>query len=309
MLAWGGYLWLKPEPAPYRYQLVEEGAANKLSSLGLEAWPNVTISKFEVLVDSVERPIAVTYRATANGSTPVMLNWENRMPEPVTSMGPTLPELTALATAINKHVPQDALILSWWDTSRQIGLLTGRSTLFTSHLGQPLIVPSYWRSRLDSIAKYEQEFWGAQGSADETAKFQQFIEGLIAYPNEGASILRGLAGSREAYVVVHVSDIYKLGLMRPERIDVAFKDFPLTGNVHGLSGQVKAWMLDNQYNTYSLQPLTEKEVRAYFLRESGGSDILLAKMLPFSSWRPMDLESLQLIHKEGGYWVYKIPSA
>jgi hydroxylamine oxidation protein HaoB len=311
VLAWGGYLWLKPEPAPYRYQLVEEGEASKFSSLGLEAWPNVTISKFEVLVDSVQKPIAVAYRASAGGSAPVMLNWENLLPEPVASMGATLPELTALATAINKYVPKDAVILSWWDTSRQIGLLTGRSTLFTSHLGQPLIVPSYWRSRkesLESISKYEQEFWGAQGSAEETEKFQRFIEGLIAYPNEGASVLRELAGSREAYVVVHVSDIFKLGLMRPARIDVAFKDFPLTGNVHGLSGQVKAWMLDNKYSTYSLQPLTEKEVRAYFLRESGGSDILLAKMLPFSSWRPMDLESLQLIHKEGGYWVYKIPS-
>jgi hydroxylamine oxidation protein HaoB len=77
--------------------------------------------------------------------------------------------------------------------------------------------------------------------------------------------------------------------------------------VHGLSGQVKAWMVNNNYSTYTLQSLNEKEVRAYFLRESEGSNILLAKMLPFSSWRPMDLDVLQLIHKEGGYWVYRIP--
>ena len=36
-----------------------------------------------------------------------------------------LSELTVLATAIAKHVPKDAVILAWWDTSRQIKLLTG----------------------------------------------------------------------------------------------------------------------------------------------------------------------------------------
>jgi len=105
-----------------------------------------------------------------------------------------------------------------------------------------------------------------------------------------------------------VSDIYKLGLMRPERIDVAFKDFPLTGNVHGLTNQVKAWLTDNKYTSYTLQSLSEKIVRAYFLREGGSSNILLAKMLPFSNARPLDLEALQLVHKEGGYWIYKIPA-
>lgn len=309
VLAWFAYLWLEPEPAPYHYQLVEEGGISKFGDLGLEAWPNLTISKYEVRVDSVDKPIALAYRATRDGSIPVLLHWENRITEPVSSMGGTLSELTALATAIAIHVPKDAVILSWWDTSRQIGLLADRNTLFTSHLGQPVISPSRWRKRVNAIDRYEREFWGSQPSTEESEKFQRFIDALVAYPNEGAAKLRELAGSREAYVVVHITDIYKMGLMRPERLDVAFKNFPLTGNVHGLSGQVKAWMKDNNYDTYTLQSISEKEVRAYFIRESGGSNILLAKMLPFSNWRPLDLEPLQLIHKEGGYWVYKIPPA
>lgn len=309
VLAWFAYLWLTPEPPPYRYQLVEEGGVSKFSALGLEAWPNLTISKFEVRVDSVEKPIAVAYRAARNGSAPVLLNWENRISDPLTSMGSMLPELTALAAALVKHVPKDAVILSWWDTSRQIKLLTERDTFFTSYLGQPVITPSYWRGRSGAIGKYEQEFWGTPPPAEESQQFERFLEALAAFPNEGARMLREIAGPREAYVVVHVTDIYKLGLMRPERLDVAFKEFPLTGNVHGLSGQVKAWMISNNYDAYTLQSLSEKEVRAYFLRESGGSNMLLARMLPFSKWRPLDLEALQLIHKEGGYWVYKIPPA
>lgn len=309
MLGWFSYLWLKPEPAPYHYQLVDEAQANKFDKLGLEAWPDLTIGKFEVRVESVDKPIAVAYRATRGNSMPVLLNWENLITEPVASMGSTLPELTSIATAIDKHVPKDAVILAWWDTSRQIGLLTGRDTLFTSHIGQPVIAPSYWKGRSNAIDRYEQEFWGGQVSAEESGKFQRFIDALVAYPNEGATILRDLAGPREAYVVVHVTDIYKLGLMRPDRLDIAFKNFPLTGNVHGLSGQVKAWMKSNDYDTYTLQSLSEKDVRAYFLRESKSSDMLLARMLPFTNWRPLDLEALQLIHKEGGYWVYKIPPA
>ena len=309
LLGWFAYLWLKPELPPYRYQLVEEGGIAKFGALGLEAWPNLTISKYEVRVDTVDKPIAVAYRATRGSSVPVLLYWENLLPEPLSSMGTLLSETTALAAALATHVPKDAIILSWWDTSRQIKLLAERDTLFTSHLSQPVIVPSYWKGRIGAIGKYEQEFWGTQASAEEPRQFQRFVEALMAYPSEGARLLRELAGSREAYVVVHVADIYKLGLMHPERLDVAFKNFPLTGNVHGLTGQVKAWLKSNGYDTYTLQSLSEKEVRAYFLRESGASNMLLARMLPFSNWRPLDLEALHPIHKEGGYLIYKIPPA
>ena len=198
--------------------------------------------------------------------------------------------------------------MAWWDTSRKLSLLSSRQVLFNSHLAQPVLAPTYWKDRSEAIVRYEEEFWGGKASDKERAEFDRFVEALIAFPSNGAAQLREIVGTREAYIVVHTSDIYKLGLMRPERIDVAFKDFPLTGNVHGLTNQVKAWLADNNYTSYTLQSLSEKIVRAYFLREGGSSNILLAKMLPFSNARPLDIEALQLVHKEGGYWIYKIPS-
>jgi hypothetical protein len=30
-------------------------------------------------------------------------------------------------------------------------------------------------------------------------------------------------------------------------------------------------------------------------------------MLPFTQSQPLDLQALQLIYQQGGYWVYKIP--
>ena len=308
VLGWFAYLWLKPEPVPYHYQLVEEGGVGKFANLGLSAWPELKIGKYEVRVESVDKPIAVAYRAVLGNAQPVLLNWENLISEPVGFIDTNLSDLTTVATEIARHVPKGAVVLAWWDTSRQIRLLAGSDTMFTSHLGEPIIAPSSWRGRDEIIKKYEQEFWGAPPPGEESRKFQRFADALAADSEKGAAMLGELAGGREAYVVVHVTDLYKLGLMRPERLDMAFKDFPLTGNVHGLATQVKGWMASNGYESYTLQSLSEKMVRAYFIRENKTGKTLLAQMLPFMDRTPLELRALHAIYNHGGYWVYKIPS-
>ena len=309
VLSWLGYLWVDPAQPPYRYKLVEEGSVDKFNKLGLEAWPDITISKHEVIVDGVDQPLAVGYLARRGNTKPVMLDWENRSGEPVAFVDGKLSELTALASAIGKHVPKDAAILAWWDTSRQIQLLTGYQTMFVSHLGEPHIAPSLWRSKIGTIQKYEREFWGAPASADEGLKFKRFADALIAEPKEGVAMLRELTGGREAYVAVHLSDLYKLGLMRPDRLGAAYKDFPLQGgNVHGLSGLVKQWLIENNHTAYSVHGLSENLVRAYFLTDEKSGNTLLAKMLPFTTSNPLEFQALKLVYQYGGYWVYKIPS-
>jgi hydroxylamine oxidation protein HaoB len=308
VLCWLAYLWLSPGPAPYHYKLVEEGGVDKFGKLGLEAWPDLGISKQEVLVEGVDQPVAVAYLARRGNAPPVMLSWENRSDEPVVFVDGKLSELTSLATAIAKHVPKDAAILAWWDTSRQIRLLTGYETVFNSHLRQPLLMPSLWRARSEAIEKYEREFWRAPASAEESQKFQRFADALAADPKEGVAMLRELTGGREAYVAVHLSDLYKLGLMRPDRLSVAYKDFPLQGgDVHGLSGMVKRWLVDNHHTAYTVHGLSENLVRAYFLADAKTGNTLLAQMLPFTISNPLGFQALQLVYQQGGYWVYKIP--
>ena len=309
MFGWLAYKWLSPGQAPYHYKLTEEGGIEKFSKLRLDAWPDLSISKQEVVVEGVDQPVALAYLAHRGESKPIMLSWENRTGEPMVFVDGKLSEVTILASAIAKHVPKDAAILAWWDTSRQIKLLTGYETVFTSHLGVPLITPLLWRPRIESIEKYEREFWGAPASAEESRKFQRFADALAADANEGAAILRELTGGREAYVAVHLSDLYKLGLMRPESLGVAYKDFPLRGgDVHGLSGMVKRWLTDNNYTSHSVHGLSESYVRAYFLTDVKSSNTLLAQMLPFTTSQPLEFKALQLVYQQGGYWVYKIPS-
>jgi hydroxylamine oxidation protein HaoB len=308
VLGWLAYLWLSPGSAPYHYKLVEEGGVDKFGKLGLEAWPDLGISKQEVLVEGVDQPVALAYLARRGNGPPVMLSWENQSGEPVVFLDGKLSELTLLASAIAKHVPKDAVVLAWWDTSRQIRLLTGYETVFNSHLSQPPIMPSLWHARSGAIEKYEREFWKAPASAEESQKFQRFADALAADPKEGAVMLRELTGGREAYVAVHLSDLYKLGLMRPERLDVAYKDFPLKGgNVHGLSGMVKRWQADNKHTAYSVHGLSENLVRAYFLTGDKTGNTLLAQMLPFTTTNPLEFQALKLVYQQGGYWVYKIP--
>lgn len=309
LLGWFAYVWFNPKPAPYQYQLVAEGGVDKFDTLGLEDWPDLSLRKYEVRVAEVDKPIAVAYLASRGNAAPVLLSWESRTSEPVAALDSKLSELTALAGAIARYAPKDALILSWWDTSRQIRLLAERDTLFTAHLGEPLIVPPQWSERSDVIRQYEDKFWGAPASAEERQKFQRFTDALVANADAGAAILRELAGPREAYLVVHVTDLYKLGLMRPDQLDMGYKNFPMSGNMHGLIGYLKGWMRDNHYETYALQSLSEREVRAFFLRDAKSSNTLLAQTLPFTNTQPLELEALQLLYQQGGYWLYKIPSA
>jgi hydroxylamine oxidation protein HaoB len=195
LLAWFSWLWFNPGPAPYRYQLAEEGPVSKFPKLGLDAWPDLTIARYEVYAEGVDQPLAEGHTARRGSGAPVLLDWENRSSELLASLDSKLNELAALSAAIAKHAPKDALVLAWWDTSRQINLLSGRDTLFKSHIAEPLIVPAVWRERKEAIGKYEDQFWGARASEDERRKFQRFADALLSEPGKGAAILRELATS------------------------------------------------------------------------------------------------------------------
>src|SRR4029079_17479658 len=159
------------------------------------------------LVEGVDQPVAVAHLASRGNAKPIMLVWENRTGEPMVFVDGKLSELTALASAIAKHVPKDAAILAWWDTSRQIQLLTGYETIFKSQLAEPLIMPPLWRPKIEAIKKYEREFWATPASADESRKFQRFADALTADVQEGSAMLRELAGGGARVHAVDISDM------------------------------------------------------------------------------------------------------
>lgn len=307
LLLWFAWAWFNPGPAPYRYQLAEEGSADKFPQLGLSRWPDLSIARYEVFAEDIPQPLAVLHAARPGTGTPVRLDWENRTSELLLTTDLKLNELTTLAAAIDKYAGKDALVLGWWDTSRQLKLLSRRDTLFSGQFSDYLVIPTPWQKQADAIRKYEDDFWGGKAGREEAQKFERFADALMAEPQAGAAILRELAGDREAYLAIHVTDLYKLGVMRPGQFDVAYRNFPMEGNMHGTVDYLKRWVLDNNYKTYTLQSLSDRLVRGYFLKDDKSDQTLIAQMLPFTESMPLDLTAVQLIYQTGGYWVYKIP--
>jgi hydroxylamine oxidation protein HaoB len=309
LLGWFAVLWFTPEPAPYQYHLVTEGKSEQFPELELDAWPDLNISKYEVRVEEIDKPLGQAYTAQQDNSAPVLISWENNTSELLFAIDQKPSELAGIAKAIKDHASEDALILSWWDTSRQINLLTERETMFTSYLGMPKILPPHWQELSDSVHEYEESFWNSNANKQEQAKFQQFAKALIAAPEEGVTQLRALVGSdREAYLLIHVTDLYRLGLMHPDKFGIAYQNFPLTGNMHGLINHMKVQLDKNEFDTYTLQSLGENEIRVFFLEKEEDSSTLMAQLLPFSEkTSPLELEFMQLVYQHDGYWVFNIP--
>lgn len=309
MLGWFAYLWFKPIPAPYQYQLTAEGDSKQFPQMDLDAWPDLALSQYKVQAEGIDKPIAELITARRNEEPPVLIYWKNSTNEVLYNLDRKPSELSALATVIGRHAPKDALILSWWDTARQIKLLTGHDTLFTSHLNEPLMIPVPWLEQSEAIQAYENQFWKSKADRQEQEQFKRFSQALAAPAQEGIKQLRELIGTdREAYLIVHVTDLYKLGLMHPDKIGVAYQNFPMTGNMHGMINHMKVQLKENDFDTYTLQSISDEEIRVFFLSDAESSQTLLARLLPFVDKKaPTEQETAQLIYQQGGYWVYKLP--
>lgn len=310
LLGWFAYVWFKPEPAPYQYQLISEGDSKQFPKMDLSSgWPDLKLSQYQVQAEGLDKPIAEFITASDSDGSPILIYWKNSTNEILYNFDRKPSELTILAAALKKHAPQDALILSWWDTSRQLKLLTGHDALFTSHLNEPMMVPVPWLEQSSAIQAYEERFWKSQAKQTERDQFKRFSQALAQPAAEGVKALRELVGSdRETYVIIHVTDLYKLGVMYPDKIGVAYQNFPMTGNMHGMINQMKVQVKENDFDTYTLQSISDNEIRAFFLSDKASGDTLLARMLPFvEKPSPIDLDVAQLIYQQGGYWVYKLP--
>ena len=308
LLGWFAYLWFKPAPAPYQYQLLESATVDR-SELGLDAWPDLALSKYQVKVADIDKPVAHAVLARRGDEPPVLINWESHVSEFLLATDRKPDEIVELAVAINKHAAPDARILAWWDTAQQLKLFTGREPFFSSHLNEPLIIPEQWQDQRVAILAYEDQFWQANVDQQQRDQFQRFSEALVSLPEQGLAMLRQLAGdTEETYLIVHVTDLYKLGLMQADKFGVTYQNFPLTGNMHGLINHMKVQLKKNEFDTYTLQSLSDESIRVYFLNDEQSSEALMAQLFPFvEKTAPTEIEFMQLIYQHGGYWVYRIP--
>ncbi|MCC7414380.1 MAG: hydroxylamine oxidation protein HaoB, partial [Gammaproteobacteria bacterium] len=243
----------------------------------------------------------------ADDGTPVLLEWHSALAEPLITVTAPLAEVLALADAVAGHAGDDASVLAWWDTSRRLALFGGVDVRFRDNLARPLLLPAAWESRRSAARTVEAKLWQIDGN--QTDDFDVFLDALAAPVTEGVARLRALAGDRHAYVAVHVTDAYRLGAERPARFGIGYKDFPNTGQLHGVVRGVKAWLREQGYDAYLVVPHADTAIRVYFLTDAASADTLLARMLPFTTSNPLQLEEPRVVGNYGGFWVYDLDGA
>lgn len=308
LAAWGGWTLLRPVSAPYRYEVDTAVApfTDAATRAMLERARIVPRQARLVARDGDAELARLRYAETADG--PVLLDWQPRVDEPFLTTGVPLHDVAALGDALRRHLPPDARLLAWWDTSRLLALLCEAPVRFAHHLvDAPLALPASWNGARRAIERTEAAFWrAAPGGAH--PDFDRWVAALLASPRDGAAILRELSDGRRAFVAVHARDALLLGALAPARLGVAFRDLPEAGELHGAISGARQWVRERGYPAYTVYAPGEHRIRVVALADDAARGTLIAALLPFvEAGQPAEpAPDFTLVHQVGGFWIYRL---
>ena len=305
LIDWVGCDLLMPEPAPYRYELLGEGTVEDFPELGLPISEALTVQHFAVRDVANDSDLATLHVAQlGEGIGPVLLDWQTTAGAQALALPGHGMALDRLADSVIEHVPEGAVMLSWWDTSRQLSVLTGVAVHYDQNLPRPLILPPDWHDKRDSIEALERVFWRMPEPG--TGDFGRYLDALTAPATEGIATLARIADGRPAFIAVQLADAYKLALARPQAIGIGYRDFSRTGDIHDDIRQVKDWLARQGFGVYAVEQMGIARNRVYYAADEETADSLLMRMLPFGEFEPLAVAGLKLVANYGSYWVYEI---
>ncbi|WP_457797000.1 hydroxylamine oxidation protein HaoB [Methylocystis sp. S23] len=299
LLGWAAYSALTPVS---HYTLTIAAArpddAKEIAGLGL---PPDVLRRIEIKSPEERRPVA-TGLVAKDGARLAPLVWRNEVTESILFSDVSAADMTKVLTAIRDHVAEDAVILAWWDLSRAIRVAAKRDAPLDDSHAAGLLIPAAWTE----AAEAERARWGAGAQAPSHESFGQFIDALVSDEKQGAEALARLAAGKPAYVAVHISDVWKAAAARPERLSIGYKDFPSSGVSHGVIKSATQWMREQKIEGgFAAEPIGGAMRLHYFTRKRDG-DALIAKLLPFSTSNPAELEKFELVYQLKGWWVYRL---
>ncbi len=297
LLGWAAHSALHPSPH-YALTLTAapDDATKEVASSGADA-----LSRVEITSPAERRPIASGLVAR-DGERLAPLVWRNEVTEPILFSDVSASDITKVLAAIREHVEEGAVVLAWWDLSRAITVAAKRAAPLDDSRARGLLIPAAWtEARAIEAAR-----WGAGVLPQSAEIFDRFIDALLADEKQGADALTMLAGGKPAYVAVHISDVWKAAAARPERLSIAYKDFPSSGVSHGVIKSATQWMREQKVEgAFAAEPIGGATRLHYFQRKSD-SDALIARLLPFSTSNPMQLERFELVFQHKGWWIYRL---
>jgi hydroxylamine oxidation protein HaoB len=301
LLGWSIYAGLNPTvPFETRLAPISAESAKEVESFGLNA---DRLQQIEISAKNERRPLAagVVARDDAGRLTPLL--WRNQVTEPILFSDVSAEDATKVLAAIREHVPQDAVVLAWWDLSRAIRLVANRAAPLDDAQARGLLLPPAWAA----AAAPERARWSAGAPTSSANSFTRFIDTLLDSDETRASeALKELADGKPAYIALRLSDVWKLAAVRPQKLSIAYKDFAATGVSHGLIKSAQQWLRDEKIDGgFAVEPIGGATRLHYFTHKSDG-DRLIARLLPFSTSLPAPLTRFSLVYQHKSWWIYQL---
>lgn len=306
LLIWLGLESLRPAIPVYEYQLETKGVFGDFKELGVqESLQSLSMSRYQITMPDTEQPLAIAYIAYPEDKSPVLLQWNNLLAEPVLYETGNLTALLEMVPVLEKQTEGSMPVVGWWDTMRALSIVCKCQPYTTPHQTAPLLVPQPWLAKQDQVEAKERAFWQV-GSQEERGLFLQYATALAMEAEAGVKHLREMAGENSTLLILNITDAYKLGSLLPDQLGIGYKDFPGTGDMHGMIQRVKDWLQTEGYKHYAVLRPSDELVRVYFLTEESDGGRLVSRLLPFNKQGPKGMEGIKLIAQQSGYWVYEI---
>ncbi|WP_297975964.1 hypothetical protein, partial [uncultured Amaricoccus sp.] len=297
----------RPEGAapPYVYEVQAEAVASTDAATLAALLPGARLESVLLRAEGAERPLASGVEAVAETGERVLLGWTPATDPPPVLRREVRPEVELrLVEAMREHLPAGSTVLAMPETSRRLAhFVPAAWPLATTE--RPLLLPGPLGDRRNEAAAIESARFG--GGADEAAgDFEGFLDALLVEDVHGAARLRVLAGTGDAYVLVHLHDAFELGMIREGSLPMARRDFNSGAFSHDLAREAKAEVVQSGYAGYAIDRSPNGRLRGHFLIEARDTASLIGQLLPFNTSRLGEVPGLTLVFQTGGYWLYRI---
>lgn len=291
-----------PQIAPFAYSDTEAAASPE--AVTLAEWLGATPVVLELRAPGEDRALARAEAARMPDGRHLLLSWQPTVTGPMLRAEVRADEEKRLIEALRAHLPEGSAILAMPETSRRLTAFVA-ADMPLAEAPAPLLLPPQWQDAADAAQAADMGAWGAPPAPDEAA-LAPYLDALLAEDVSGAARLRVLAGTGDAYVLVHLRDAFTMGLIRPDRFAMAQRSFVASEFSHDLAREAKTWGREEGHAAYSIDRDPEGRLRGHFLSDARETATLLAQLLPFNTTRLGEVPGMRLVWQGGGYWLYRI---
>jgi len=291
------------ETAPFAYAETEEAVSPDV--VALAQWLDAEPLVMELQAPGEDRALARAEAAQMPDGTRLLLSWRPAVAGPMLRGELRADEEKRLIEALRAHLPEGSSILAMPETSRRLAAFV-EADFPLARARVPLLLPAQWQGAAAAAKAADAAVWAETATASDEAVLSPYLDALLAEDANGAARLRVLAGTGEAYALVHLRDAFAMGILRPDRFAMAQRSFVASDFSHDLAREAKTWGREEGHAAYAVDRDPQGRLRGHFLTEARETATLLAQLLPFNTSRLGEVPGMRLVWQGGGYWLYRI---